>query len=82
MKSKEDLIVKILIISIVIRSNLSYDSSKYLKNGIIIIGAVLLILLVGSISNYQKDIKLDEWNEELAEVAKHLIIRKSVKKRI
>ena len=75
----EDLMVRILIIcaivSIVLGCTLSDDPSKDWIDGVSIIIAVLVVVLVGSITNYQKETKFHELNEVQNEGTKYKVIR-------
>ena len=81
-ESLEDMMVRILIvcaiIQIILGCTLSDDPSKDWIDGMSIIVAVLVVVLVGSITNYQKETKFHELNEVQAEGTKYQIIRKGV----
>ena len=75
----KDLMVRILIVaaivSIVLGCTISDDPSKDWIDGVSIIIAVLVVVLVGSITDYQKEIKFHELNEVQEEGTKYKIIR-------
>ena len=83
-ESLEDMMVRILIvcaiIQIILGATLSDDPSKDWVDGMSIIVAVLVVVLVGSITNYQKETKFHELNEVQAEGTKYQIIRKGIQK--
>ena len=62
-----DMMVRILIVcavvQIVLGCTLSEDPSKDWVDGVSIIVAILVVVLVGSITNYQKETKFHELNE-------------------
>ena len=76
----EDMMVRILIIcaivQIILGCTLSDDPSKDWIDGVSIIVAILVVVLVGSITNYQKETKFHELNEVQNEGTKYNIIRK------
>ena len=76
----KDLMVRILIIaaivSIVLGVTFSDDPSKDWIDGMSIVIAVLVVVLVGSITDYQKEQKFHELNEVQAEGTKYKLIRK------
>ena len=76
----KDLMVRILIVSaivsIVLGIAFSDDPSKDWIDGFSIVIAVLVVVLVGSITDYQKEQKFHELNEVQAEGTKYKIIRK------
>ena len=75
----KDLMVRILIIaaivSIVLGCTFSDDPSKDWIDGVSIVIAVLVVVLVGSITDYQKEQKFHELNEVQAEGTKYKLIR-------
>ena len=75
----EDMMVRILIVcaivEIVLGCTLSDDPSKDWIDGVSIIVAILVVVLVGSITNYQKETKFHELNEVQNEGTKYNIIR-------
>ena len=75
----KDLMVRILIIaaivSIVLGCTFSDDPSKDWIDGVSIVIAVLVVVLVGSITDYQKETKFHELNEVQAEGTKYKLIR-------
>ena len=76
----KDLMVRILIVaaivSIVLGCTFSDDPSKDWIDGVSIVVAVLVVVLVGSITDYQKEQKFHELNEVQAEGTKYKLIRK------
>ena len=76
----EDLMVRILIVSAVVQIVLSLFVSEENSNGWIdglsIVLAILVVVLVGSITNYQKEQKFHELNEIQSEGTKFTVIRK------
>ena len=78
----EDMMVRILIVcaivQIVLGCTLSDDPSKDWIDGVSIIVAILVVVLVGSITNYQKETKFHELNEVQNEGTKYNIIRNGV----
>ena len=78
-ESLEDLMVRILIVcaivSTILGATLSDEPSKDWIDGVSIIIAVLVVVLVGSITNYQKETKFHELNEVQNEGTKYNIIR-------
>ena len=79
-----DPMVRILIVcavvQIVLGCTLSDDPSKDWIDGVSIIVAILVVVLVGSITNYQKETKFHELNEVQSEGTKYNIIRNGVPK--
>ena len=75
----KDLMVRILIVaaivSIVLGCTFSEDPSKDWIDGVSIVIAVLVVVLVGSITDYQKETKFHELNEVQAEGTKYKLIR-------
>ena len=75
----KDLMVRILIVaaivSIVLGCTFSDDPSKDWIDGVSIVVAVLVVVLVGSITDYQKEQKFHELNEVQAEGTKYKLIR-------
>ena len=75
----KDLMVRILIVaaivSIVLGCTFSEDPSKDWIDGVSIVVAVLVVVLVGSITDYQKELKFHELNEVQAEGTKYKVIR-------
>ena len=75
----KDLMVRILIVaaivSIVLGCTFSDDPSKDWVDGVSIVIAVLVVVLVGSITDYQKEQKFHELNEVQAEGTKYKLIR-------
>ena len=75
----KDLMVRILIVaaivSIVLGCTFSDDPSKDWIDGVSIVIAVLVVVLVGSVTDYQKEKKFHELNEVQAEGTKYKIIR-------
>ena len=80
----EDMIVRILIvcaaIQIILGCTLSDDPSKNWIDGVSIIIAILVVVLVGSITNYQKETKFNELNKVQNEGTKYNIIRNGITK--
>ena len=78
-ESLSDMMVRILIVcavvQIVLGCTLSEDPSKDWVDGVSIIVAILVVVLVGSITNYQKETKFHELNEVQNEGTKYTIIR-------
>ena len=75
----EDLMVRILIVSAVVQIILSTtmtdeDSTDWV-DGVSIVLAILVVVLVGSITNYQKELKFHELNEIQSEGTKFTVIR-------
>ena len=74
-----DMMVRILIVcavvQIVLGCTLSEDPSRDWVDGVSIIVAILVVVLVGSITNYQKETKFHELNEVQNEGTKYTIIR-------
>ena len=77
-----DLMVRILIVaaivSIVLGVAFSEDKSKDWIDGVSIVVAVLVVVLVGSITDYQKELKFHELNEEQEKGTLYKIIRNGV----
>ena len=75
----KDLMVRILIVSAIVSIVLgivfSEDPSKDWIDGASIVIAVLVVVLVGSITDYQKEQKFHELNEVQAEGTKYKLIR-------
>ena len=75
----KDLMVRILIVaaivSIILGCTFSDDPSKDWIDGVSIVIAVLVVVLVGSITDYQKETKFHELNEVQAEGTKYKLIR-------
>ena len=75
----EDLMVRILIIAaivqIVLGATLGEDPAKDWIDGLSIIIAILVVTLVGSITNYQKETKFHELNTVQNEGTKYKVIR-------
>ena len=75
----KDLMVRILIlaaiVSIVLGCTSSEDPSKDWVDGVSIVVAVLIVVLVGSITDYQKEQKFHELNEVQSEGTKYKLIR-------
>ena len=75
----KDLMVRILIVaaivSIILGCTFSDDPSKDWIDGVSIVIAVLVVVLVGSITDYQKEQKFHELNEVQAEGTKYKLIR-------
>ena len=80
----EDLMVRILIISAVVQIILSLTMSENPSSdwvdGVSIVLAIFVVVLVGSITNYQKEQKFHELNEIQSEGTKFTVIRNSVPK--
>ena len=78
----KDLMVRILIVSAIVSIILgiffSDDPSKDWIDGVSIVIAVLVVVLVGSITDYQKEKKFHELNEIQAEGTKYKLIRKGI----
>ena len=78
----KDLMVRILIlaaiVSIVLGCTFSDDPSKDWVDGVSIVVAVLIVVLVGSITDYQKEQKFHELNEVQSEGTKYKLIRNGV----
>ena len=78
----KDLMVRILIVSaivsIVLGCTFSDDPSKDWIDGVSIVIAVLVVVLVGSVTDYQKEKKFHELNEVQAEGTKYKLIRNGV----
>ena len=78
----EDLMVRILIIAaivqIVLGATLGEDPSKDWIDGLSIIFAILVVTLVGSITNYQKETKFHELNDIQNEGTKYNVIRNGI----
>ena len=75
----KDLMVRILIlaaiVSIVLGCTFSEDPKKDWVDGVSIVIAVLIVVLVGSITDYQKEQKFHELNEVQSEGTKYKLIR-------
>ena len=74
----EDLMVRILIVAAIIQMILGFSLSENKTDwidGLSIIFAVLIVVLVGSVTNYKKEMKFYELNEIKEEGTKHMIIR-------
>ena len=84
LEALEDMMVRILIVcaavQIVLGCTLSDDPSKDWIDGVSIIVAILVVVLVGSITNYQKETKFHELNEVQNEGTKYNIIRNGITK--
>ena len=82
LEALDDLMIRILIVSaivsIVLGCTLSDDPSKDWIDGVSIIIAVVVVVLVGSITNYQKENKFHELNEVQNEGTKYKLIRNGV----
>ena len=78
-ESLEDLMVRILIVAalvqIILGATLGEDPSKDWIDGLSIIFAILVVTLVGSITNYQKENKFHELNDVQNEGTKYNVIR-------
>ena len=78
-ESLEDLMVRILIASavvqIILSTTMTDDSSTDWVDGVSIVLAILVVVLVGSITNYQKELKFHELNEIQSEGTKFTVIR-------
>ena len=78
----EDMMVRILIVaaivSIVLGVAFGDDPSQDWIDGVSIVVAVLVVVLVGSITDYQKEQKFHELNEVQAEGTKYKLIRNGV----
>ena len=78
----KDLMVRILIVaaivSIILGCTFSEEPSKDWIDGLSIVIAVLVVVLVGSITDYQKEQKFHELNEVQAEGTKYKIIRNGI----
>ena len=79
----EDLMIRILIVSAVIQiilgaTPLSEDPSKDWIDGFSIIIAVLVVTIVGSVTNYQKETKFHELNATQNEGTMYKVIRNAV----
>ena len=79
----EDLMIRILIVAAVIQiilgaTPLSEDPSKDWIDGFSIIIAVLVVTIVGSVTNYQKETKFHELNATQNEGTMYKVIRNSV----
>ena len=79
----KDLMVRILIVAAIVSILLgvlfSDDPSKDWIDGVSIVVAVLVVVLVGSITDYQKEQKFHELNEVEAEGTKYKLIRNGIK---
>ena len=78
----EDLMVRILIaaaiVQIVLGATLGDDPSKDWIDGLSIIFAILVVTLVGSITNYKKETKFHELNDIQNEGTKYNVIRNGI----
>ena len=78
-ESLEDLMVRILIasavIQIILSTTMTDDDSTDWVDGVSIVLAILVVVLVGSITNYQKELKFHELNEIQSEGTKFIVIR-------
>ena len=78
-ESLEDLMVRILIVSaivqIILSTTMKDDDENDWVDGFSIVLAVLVVVLVGSITNYQKELKFHELNEIQSEGTKFTVIR-------
>ena len=81
-ESLEDLMVRILIVSAIVQIILSVaitdDDDNDWVDGVSIVLAILVVVLVGSITNYQKELKFHELNEIQSEGTKFTVIRNEV----
>ena len=79
-ESLEDFMVRVLIIcaivSIALGCTLSDDPSKDWIDGVSIIIAILVVVLVGSITNYEKEKQFRQLNQVQQEGTKYQLIRK------
>ena len=84
LEALEDLMVRILIVAaiaqIILGATLSDDPSKDWVDGLSIIVAVLVVTLVGSITNWKKEMKFHELNDIQNEGTKYRVIRNGVPK--
>ena len=79
----EDLMIRILIVAAIIQiilgaTPLSEDPSKDWIDGFSIIIAVLVVTIVGSVTNYQKETKFHELNTTQNEGTMYKVIRNSI----
>ena len=78
----EDLMVRILIASavvqIILSTTMTHDNSTDWVDGVSIVLAILVVVLVGSITNYQKELKFHELNEIQSEGTKFTVIRNEI----
>ena len=78
-ESLEDLMVRILIASavvqIILSTTMTDENSTDWVDGVSIVLAILVVVLVGSITNYQKELKFHELNEIQSEGTKFTVIR-------
>ena len=78
-ESLEDLMVRILIASavvqIILSTTMTNDNSTDWVDGVSIVLAIIVVVLVGSITNYQKELKFHELNEIQSEGTKFTVIR-------
>ena len=78
----EDLMVRILIASaivqIILSTTMADDDSTDWVDGVSIVLAILVVVLVGSITNYQKELKFHELNEIQSEGTKFTVIRNEI----
>ena len=81
-ESLEDLMVRILIVSAVVQIVLSLaitdDDANDWVDGVSIVLAIFVVVLVGSITNYQKELKFHELNEIQSEGTKFTVIRNDI----
>jgi len=79
LEALDDMMLKILIVaavvSIILGCTLSDDPSTDWIDGVSIIVAVIVVTLVGSITNWKKETKFHELNEIQAEGTKYKVIR-------
>ena len=82
LESLEDMMIRILIIAaivqIVLGCTLSDDKSKDWIDGVSIIIAVIVVVLVGSVTNWKKENKFHELNDIQNEGTKYKIIRNGI----
>ena len=82
LESLEDMMIRILIIAaivqIILGCTLSDDKSKDWIDGVSIIIAVVVVVLVGSVTNWKKENKFHELNEIQNEGTKYKIIRNGI----
>ena len=78
-ESLEDLMVRILIasavIQIILSTTMTNDDSTDWVDGVSIVLAIIVVVLVGSITNYQKELKFHELNDIQSEGTKFTVIR-------
>jgi len=86
LEALEDLMVRILIVAaiaqIILGATLSEDPSKDWVDGLSIVVAVLVVTLVGSITNWKKEMKFHELNDIQNEGTKYRVIRNGEPKEI